>query len=168
VKTMSRITCLIVASALALCAPAARAQAPAGSPAEGDAAMGKVARNAESELNKTIADLNAMRAQIASEKLPMSQQLTALEDEVVTLRKEEQRVQRLVDAGALEIGTMQAEIKSRQDELSYVSSLLDEYVRTFETKIAVGELQVDAVQHLRGAEGLGDVAYRKRGHVRRP
>ena len=34
-KTMSRITCLIVASALALCAPAARAQAPAGSPAEG-------------------------------------------------------------------------------------------------------------------------------------
>jgi biopolymer transport protein ExbB len=134
-------TIIVLASALAI-APSAVAQAPDSQQAAGDAAMGKVARNAESELNKTIADLNAMRAQIASEKLPMSQQLTALEEEVVALRKEEQRVQRLVDAGALEIGTMQAEIKSRQDELSYVSSLLDEYVRTFETKIAVGELQV--------------------------
>jgi biopolymer transport protein ExbB len=47
-----------------------------------------------------------------------------------------------VDAGALEIGTLKQEIKFKQDELTYIGSLLDEYARTFETKIGVGEQQV--------------------------
>ncbi len=110
----------------------------------GSQAIGKVASGAEAELNKSIAELNAVRAQIAGEKLPMAQQLTALEESVIQLRKDGDRVQRLVDAGALEIGTIKAEIKSRQDELTYIGSLLDEYVRTFETKIGVGEVQIYA------------------------
>lgn len=83
-----------------------------------------------------------MRAQIAGEKLPLAQELTTLEESVIQLRRDNEKVQRLVDAGALEIGTMKAEMKVRQDELSYIGSLLDEYARTFETKVGVGEMQI--------------------------
>jgi len=133
-------TSLLLACALSLAsATGAQSPAPAAEPAQ---VIGKVSSGAQSELNRSIADLNALRAQIAAEKLPIAQQLTQLEESVVEQRKEEAKVQRLVDAGALEIATLRAEMKSRQDELAYVSSLLDEYVRNFETKIGVGEVQV--------------------------
>lgn len=121
----------------------AEAQAPAPG-AEAGQALSRAGSSAEAELSRSIADLNAMRERIATEKLPMAQELTGLEEKVIALRRESDRVQRLVDAGALEIGTLQAEMKSRQDELSYIGSLLDEYARTFETKINVGEVQLFA------------------------
>jgi biopolymer transport protein ExbB len=123
--------------AAASAAPAQETAAPGGT-------MGRVASSAEAELNRSIDDLAKVRAQVAAEKLPMAQKLTGLEESVIELRKEADRVQRLVDAGALEIGTLKAEIKSREDELTYVSSLLDEYVRTFETKIGTAEVQLFA------------------------
>jgi biopolymer transport protein ExbB len=140
--TINRRTIRAALAALAV-AGSAFAQA-AEEPTGGARTIGKVASTAEAELNKSIAELGTMRAQIAAEKLPMSQELTGLEESVINLRKEADRVQRLVDAGALEIGTMKAEIKSREDELGYISGLLDEYVRTFETKIGVGEVQLFA------------------------
>ena len=112
--------------------------------AESGQAMSKAGSAADAELAKSIAELNAMRQRIAGEKLPMAQELTGLEEKVTELRRESDRVQRLVDAGALEIGTLQAEMKARQDELTYIGSLLDEYARTFETKINVGEVQLFA------------------------
>ncbi len=109
---------------------------------DGNKTISQAARSAESELNKSIAELNAARAQVATEKLPLSQELTALEGQVIQLRREGDSVQRLVDAGALEIATMKAQAKARQDELTYIGSLLDEYARTFESKVGVGEMQI--------------------------
>ena len=136
-------TAIILPLLLALAVPAAHGQAPAPN-AEGGKALGKAGASAEAELARSIGELNAMRERIATEKVPMAQQLTGLEEEVIALRREADRVQRLVDAGALEIGTLQAEMKSRQDELTYIGSLLDEYARTFETRINVGEVQLFA------------------------
>lgn len=104
--------------------------------------ISQAARSAGNELSKSITELNAMRAQIAGEKLPLAQELTTLEESVIQLRRDNEKVQRLVDAGALEIGTMKAEMKVRQDELSYIGSLLDEYARTFETKVGVDRKSV--------------------------
>jgi len=124
--------------------PQAASTPPAESSEESGRAMRSAGAAADGELAKSISELNDTRARIAAEKLPMAQELTGLEENVIELRKEGDRVQRLVDAGALEIGTLQAEMKARQDELSYMSSLLDEYARTFETKINVGEVQLFA------------------------
>ena len=131
---------LLAALASLAAGVSARAQAPAAS-AEGTQAVAKAGAAAERELARSIEELNSMRARIAEEKLPLAQELTGLEEKVIELRRESDRVQRLVDAGALEIGTLQAEMKTRQDELTYIASLLDEYARTFETKINVGEVQ---------------------------
>ena len=108
---------------------------------DAESPLGKVSGSADAQLSRSIAELGALRSAIAAEKLPLAEQLTSLEEQVIGLRKEADRTQRLVDAGALEIGTLKAAIKAREDELTYVGSLLDEYVRNFETKIGVAEVQ---------------------------
>jgi biopolymer transport protein ExbB len=103
--------------------------------------MGRLSRSAEQELARSVQDLNRLREQIAAEKLPLAQELTSLEQKVTNLRKEHDRVTRLVDAGNLEIPAIKAEMKARTDELSYIANLLDEYARSFESKVNVSELQ---------------------------
>ena len=103
--------------------------------------MKQLSLSAGQELAKSIQELNQLREQIATEKLPLAQELTTLEEKLTQLRRDHEKVTRLVDAGNLEIITIKAEMKARQDELSYIGNLLDEYARTFESKINVSELQ---------------------------
>ena len=103
--------------------------------------MKQLSLSAGQELAKSIQELNQLREQIATEKLPLAQELTTLEEKLTQLRRDHEKVTRLVDAGNLEIITIKAEMKARQDELTYTGNLLDEYARTFESKINVSELQ---------------------------
>ncbi len=104
--------------------------------------MSRLSQSAGEELAHSTQELNVLRDQIATEKLPLAQELTALEEKLANLRREHEKVTRLVDAGNLELPAIQSEIKARKDELSYVANLLDEYARTFDTKVNVSELQV--------------------------
>jgi biopolymer transport protein ExbB len=92
-------------------------------------------------LAQGIQDLNQLRDQIAGEKLPLAQELTQLEERLSELRAEHDQVTRLVDEGNLQITTIKAETKAREDELSYIGNLLDQYARAFESKVDVSELQ---------------------------
>jgi len=129
------VTLGLAVAGQAIAQDAAPAAAPRTDP------IGAVSQSAEERLAKGIADLNALREQVAAEKLPVSQQLTSLEERVTELRKENDRVTRLVDAGALEMAQIRQGIKARQDELTYIGNLLDEYARNFETRVNVGEMQ---------------------------
>lgn len=97
--------------------------------------------SAGEKLARSIQELNQLREQIAAEKLPLAQELTTLEEQLTQLRRDHERITRLVDAGSLEITTIKAEMKARQDELTYIGNLLDEYARSFESKVNVSELQ---------------------------
>ena len=130
--TVLRLAC----AALSLAAVAAAQE-----PAAADGTIDRLARAAGEQLEKSTRELDALRDEIAAEKLPLAQQLTALEEKVTELRREHERVTRQVDAGALEGAALEAEKKLRQDELAYVGNLLDEYARTLETKVDVSELQ---------------------------
>ena len=103
--------------------------------------MKQLSLSAGQELAKSIQELNQLREQIVTEKLPLAQELTTLEEKLTQFRRDHEKVTRLVDAGNLEIITIKAEMKARQDELAYTGNLLDEYARTFESKINVSELQ---------------------------
>jgi biopolymer transport protein ExbB len=104
-------------------------------------AVGNLARSASLALEKSIVDLDALRDQIQNEKLPLAQELTALEEKLATLRTEHDRVARTVDSGNLAVANLELEKKTRGEDLGYVASRLDEYVRTFEGKIDVSEWQ---------------------------
>ncbi len=103
--------------------------------------MNRLSNSAKQELDKSIQELNQLRDRISTEKLPMAKDLTASEDKLNQLRKDYEKTTRLVDAGNLELTMIKAEMKARQDELTYVGNLLDEYARTFESKVNVSELQ---------------------------
>ncbi len=103
--------------------------------------ISRLSRTAELDLAKSVQELGRLREQIAAEKLPLAQELSTLEERVTDLRREHDRLTRSVDAGNLDLHTLKAESKARQDELGYVANLLDEYARTFESKINVSELQ---------------------------
>ena len=103
--------------------------------------MSQLFNSAEQELTKSIQELNQLRDQIVTEKLPLAQDLTASEEKLVQLRRNYEQVTRTIDAGNLELATIKAEMKARQDELTYINNLLDEYARSFESKINISELQ---------------------------
>lgn len=103
--------------------------------------MNQLSRSAEQQLATSIQELNQLREQIATEKLPLAQELTASEEKLAQLRRQHEEVTRLVDAGNLEITTIKSEMKVRRDELTYIGNLLDEYARSFESKVNVSELQ---------------------------
>ncbi|MFA6172283.1 MAG: MotA/TolQ/ExbB proton channel family protein [Kiritimatiellales bacterium] len=106
-----------------------------------DESMNLLSASSGRELNRSIQELTRLREQIATEKLPLAQELTAAEEKLVQLRRSYEQVARRVDSGNLELTTIKAEMKARQDELTYTGNLLDEYARSFESKINISELQ---------------------------
>ena len=116
------------------------AAAPAQTPAAGET-IGQLSHSAEKRLAESIAELDHLREEIAQEKLPLAEDLTGLEEQVVKRRRDHDLVSREVDNGNLELANIKNGIKARQDELDYVGRLLDEYAHTFESKLSVGELQ---------------------------
>ncbi len=101
----------------------------------------RVAQSADAQLQQSIAELNALRELVTAEKLPLAAQLTAAEAKSTTLRKEGDRLQQEADQGSLDLVALKAESKARQEELAYVSNILDEYARSFEQKVHPTELQ---------------------------
>jgi biopolymer transport protein ExbB len=105
------------------------------------ATLNRLSQTAEEELKQSNEELNQLRAAIAAEKLPMSQELTQLEQRLVELRAEHDRVTREEAEGNLALTNTKAEHTARRDELLYMANLLDEYARNLESKVSVGELQ---------------------------
>jgi len=120
---------------------AAPVTVPAPAPRAASETKRQLSNSAGQELAKSMKELSSLREQIASEKLPLATELTALEEKLVQLRRDHEKVTRLVDVGNLELPTIKAEMKARQDELAYIGNLLDEYARTFDSKINVSEMQ---------------------------
>lgn len=92
------------------------------------------------KLEASLKELSNVRASVAKEKLPMVKGLNALEDEVMEIRLEHQAVARQLDTRNLDLNNLRAEIKTRKGEKSYISNLLGEYTRNFETRLHIAEL----------------------------
>ena len=132
---------LLALGVLALLSGGRAALLRAQQPDSGAGTMNQLASSAQAELQKSIDELNTIRESIANEKLPLDQDLTKYETLVSQLRRDHDKAARLVDEGNLELTTIRNEMKIRKDELSYIANLLDEYARTFESKVNVAELQ---------------------------
>jgi biopolymer transport protein ExbB len=101
----------------------------------------EAAKSAKSDLDKALAELALLEQQIAAEKLPLAREQNRLEDELLAKRREAERAQRLRGSKTLDLENLRAEVKARRDENVYVTSLLDEYMRAFETRIHIAEVQ---------------------------
>lgn len=115
----------------------AQTNAPAAKPAVSmDRAVGVVRQ----DLDAASKELAAQREALASEKIPMTRELSRLEDQLIEVRREYEKSRRAVDTRSLELNNLKVEAKLRQDEVTYISSLLDEYARTFEGRVHASEV----------------------------
>lgn len=92
------------------------------------------------KLENSLQELDQVRKSISKEKLPMVKGLNALEDEVMDVRLEHQKIMRQLDSRNLDLNNLRSEIKSRKGEKSYISNLLGEYIRNFQTRLHIAEL----------------------------
>jgi biopolymer transport protein ExbB len=108
---------------------------------ESSTAFGKAALSIQQKLESSVSELNALRERMAEETIPLSQKLSALESELAKTRLDYQQTTRMLDSRTLDLSNLRTEIKSRQEEASYVSNLLSEYIRNFESRLHISEIQ---------------------------
>jgi biopolymer transport protein ExbB len=93
----------------------------------------------QEDLNRSLEELSALREQITAEKLPLANRLGDLETRLAQLRRQNDETLRRIDTGSFDLSKLDQEKKLRQDEMAYVGNILDEYARSLETRLAVGE-----------------------------
>jgi len=126
-------------SAIALVAAVVSGADPVGS--ADDTSFDSVAVSFEQQLRSALIELDTLREQAARETLPLSKGLTALEHKLVEVRNQYQQTSRMLDGRTLDLSNLNAEIKARKEEKNYLSNLLGEYVRSFESNLHIAEIQ---------------------------
>lgn len=107
----------------------------------GDAATFDTAStNLQRRLEQSLQELSELREQIAEQTLPLSRTLRKLEGELVDVRQEFQARSRVLDSRSLDISNLNAELQARRGEAQYLSNLLTDYIRNFETRLHIAEL----------------------------
>lgn len=112
---------------------------------------------AKEDLQQSLTELGTVRESIAKEKIPLLQEVTRLESKVEELTREQKRLLRLRDNNDLGLAQLQNLVKSLKDQNEYTAGLLDEFVRTFETRIHFSETQLYAEVAEEARLGLDDV-----------
>ncbi len=123
-----------------------QAQEPATTapPAAADAGVSTfdgAAKDVARQLEESVRELSDLRQKIAQENIPLNRKLSELEADLVKARQEFQQVTRLLDSRTLDLNTLRTEIKARQDETAYLANLFNEYIRGFESRLHIAELQ---------------------------
>jgi biopolymer transport protein ExbB len=121
-------------------APAAAAQGSA-SAGQSDGSFAGAAASIQERLEAAIAELTSLREQVALERLPMNKRLNELEAELLAVRQEHQQASRLLDTRTLDLSDLRQKIKDRDEEQAYLSGLFSEYVRNFESRLHIAEIQ---------------------------
>ena len=108
---------------------------------DGEGTFLQAAGSVQEELAQSVDELTNLREEVANEKIPLSRRLSELEKELVDVRSEYQQTSRLLDSRTLDLSNLQSEIRTRQEEATYLSNLLGEYIRNFESRLHIAELQ---------------------------
>jgi len=93
------------------------------------------------QLDKSLAELAALRQRIADEKIPLAEKLQEAEKKLLASREGYEDVKRSLDRRNLDMNNLRTEIKSREQENNYLSSLLGEYTRNMESRLHISELK---------------------------
>lgn len=113
----------------------------AGAAAQTPSPLAGVADDFQKRLDSATHQLAETRAGIEKEKVPLTRRLNELDDQVIEARKEYDRVLRLADARQLDLTNLRAQIKSREDQSNYVANAVDEFIRNFEARLHIAEVQ---------------------------
>ena len=98
--------------------------------------------NAEKDLKSSLSELAELRKVVVDERIPLSNELNTLESEAIQKRQEASQAARLRDNRNVDLRGFENRIARLKDNNNYLSSLLGDYIRRFETQVHIGELQL--------------------------
>lgn len=101
--------------------------------------MDRLMENAKSQMTEVTAQLVKVRQESDAETAPLTKKLSELEAKLLEVRAKSNELSLSLDVKNLDISNIKGELKLKEDEANYVTTLLDEYVRGFETKIHLSE-----------------------------
>jgi biopolymer transport protein ExbB len=140
-RSLSLLLCLTAPQWLVAQTPTPNPAAPAPQEKQDKPDFNRAAADFKVQLETAIAELAAVREQIGAEKVPLTQQLRELEVQLLAVRTEYQKTTRLLDSRTLDLGNQRTELEQRREQSSYLSNLLGEYGRNFESRLHITELQ---------------------------
>lgn len=106
-----------------------------------DERLAQASEESQYRLEQALAELSALRERMTNEKLPLAKRMSELEAERRAVQLEFNSTKAILDGSVLNLSTLQAEIKARKEEVSYLSNLMGDYVREFEPRLHIAELQ---------------------------
>jgi biopolymer transport protein ExbB len=104
--------------------------------------LNQAVRSVDSDLDAALKELAQLRDVIATERIPLSQDVEAIEADVMAKTSELSREQSLRDNRELGLQQLTNEVKSKQEEIEYIGGLLRDFVRAFTAQIHVAEKQL--------------------------
>ena len=97
---------------------------------------------AKTDLQGALTQLAETRGEIAAEKIPLIREVSSLEDQVRQKSDELNRLRRLRDNSDLGLNRLREQVEAIEAQNEYAAGLLDEFVRSFETRIDYSEVQL--------------------------
>jgi biopolymer transport protein ExbB len=101
--------------------------------------LDSIASGANTDLQKAIADLTAVRQEVEAERIPLAQKLTVAEQELINRKAAFAKAQRFQENQLVELNALKAEAKLHSDQVKYIDSLLNEYARTLRSRMSFVE-----------------------------
>ncbi|MFT5836954.1 MAG: biopolymer transport protein ExbB, partial [Candidatus Azotimanducaceae bacterium] len=87
------------------------------------------------DLDIALTELTEVRSAIADEKIPLIRSVATIEDDVQLKRSELERLRRLRDNSDMGLNRLRDQVQALREQNEYAAGLLDEFVRSFETRI---------------------------------
>ena len=97
---------------------------------------------ATTDLKTSLEELAEVRKNIAKVKVPLINDVSQLESEVRQKQSKVDRLLRLRDNNDMSLNRLRDQVKALNEQNDYAASLLDEFVRTFESRIDFSETQL--------------------------
>jgi biopolymer transport protein ExbB len=104
--------------------------------------LSSASEKATADLTQSLDELAELRTDIAKTKVPLINNVAELEGEVRQKQNKVDRLLRLRDNNDMGLNRLRDQVKALKEQNDYAASLLDEFVRTFETRIDFSETQL--------------------------
>ena len=122
--------------------------------ADGSTTVEKQIVEVHEEIRRATTELNKVRDSVAAKRRALTDDLRAVEEQVVPARQEAERLRRVRRQTQAERETLEREVRRLAEECAFIHTLLSEYRRSFSTRVGPAELTLMAPDVARIDEAL--------------
>jgi len=140
-NTMSKLGALLAASVLFTGAASAQGETPKPAGQDPQRTLSGVAEAMDKDMKAALAELDALRKQIGTERLPLANQLAEVERKLSTTRKQFDAVSSELVKKTDDLTSLEGTLASLSQQSDYLSTLLGQYTEEFQARLHIAELQ---------------------------